>query len=85
MALPDFGDEEQGRGSLRAGIVYEAEATAPLLSLTLFWNVRDALEGCAAVTKARDERAEETPCDGACRKCERLARSWKGDGRGSIE
>ncbi len=40
-----FGDEEEDVAGIRAGIVYEAEATAPLLSLDSFCrNVRDALE-----------------------------------------
>jgi hypothetical protein len=40
-----FGDEDRDDQGLRAGIVYEAETAAPLLSLDSFCrNVRDALE-----------------------------------------
>jgi len=40
-----FGDEDRNDQGLRAGIVYEAETAAPLLSLDSFCrNVRDALE-----------------------------------------
>jgi hypothetical protein len=40
-----FGDEERDVSGMRAGIVYEAETTAPQLSLESFCrNVRDALE-----------------------------------------
>lgn len=40
-----FGDEERDDSGMRAGIVYEAETAAPLLSLDSFCrNVRDALE-----------------------------------------
>jgi hypothetical protein len=41
-----FGDEEGDAAGMRAGIVYEADTTSPLLSLDSFCrNVRDALDG----------------------------------------
>ncbi|HVG33912.1 MAG TPA: hypothetical protein VM911_12565 [Pyrinomonadaceae bacterium] len=44
-----FGDEDRDDQGLRAGIVYEAETAAPLLSLDSFCrNVRDALEATRA-------------------------------------
>jgi hypothetical protein len=40
-----FGDEERDVAGMRAGVVYEADTTAPLLSLDSFCrNVRDALD-----------------------------------------
>lgn len=56
-----FGDEDEGVAGIRAGIVYEAEATAPLLSLDSFCrNVRDALEGMRGGDDSSSSSGDET-------------------------
>ncbi|HYY56112.1 MAG TPA: hypothetical protein VE842_02215 [Pyrinomonadaceae bacterium] len=60
-----FGDEDEGVSGMRAGIVYEAETQAPLLSLDSFCrNVREALEAARNLTGGNGETpaaaAEET-------------------------
>ena len=57
-----FGDEDEDVAGIRAGIVHEADATAPLLSLDSFCrNVRDALEGMRGGDDSSNETsAEET-------------------------
>ena len=52
-----FGDEERDVAGMRAGVVYEADTTAPLLSLDSFCrNVRDALD--AAVSRSEGSSLE---------------------------
>ena len=51
-----FGDEDEGVSGMRAGIVYEAETQAPLLSLDSFCrNVREALEAARDNTGGNGE------------------------------
>lgn len=55
-----FGDEESDVSGMRAGIVYEAETTAPQLSLESFCrNVRDALEASRSTSDNGKTTAED--------------------------
>ena len=62
-----FGDEESDVSGMRAGIIYEAETTAPQLSLESFCrNVRDALEA----TRSTGDNGKTTAEDMAWRERE---------------